>query len=457
MRHIFVVGLDDVHLRQLRTLPGTDEICFHPLFTHAELKQQDVFPVARLLREGRRRLQAFPDRVDAVIGYWDFPVSTVLPMLRAAVGLPGPSLESVLQCEHKYWSRLKQAEVVPAQVPAFCAVDPFADDPLANCPLDFPFWLKPVKSVLSHLGFRIACDADLREALSIIRARIGRYAEPFNLILDYADLPPEVAAVDGWHCIAEAIISRGHQVTQEGYVYGGEVHVYGTVDSRRSGPAGSSFDRYQYPSQLPASVQARMTAVTRRVMRHIGYDMAPFNIEHFWDPETDRLALLEINSRLSKSHAPLFRLVDGQYHHQVMLDLGLAREPRLRQGRGAYKLAAKFMLRHFEDARVLRVPTAAEIAAVEQAMPGTRVQIEVAAGDRLSSLRDQDSYSYQLATLYIGADSEAELETRYRRCLARLPLTLAPVAEQTAPGSCVTPAVSSVEVDDNPRAISITG
>jgi hypothetical protein len=429
MQHVFVVGLDEFHLRQLRTLPGADEIRFHPLFTRAEVKQQDSFPVARLLDEGRRLLREFPERVDAVIGYWDFPVSTVLPILRAAVGLPGPTLEAVLQCEHKYWSRLQQAEVVPEQVPPFCAIDPFADDPLAQCPLDFPFWLKPVKGVLSHLGFRIEREADLAEALPIIRANIHRYAEPFNLILSHAELPPEVAAVDGWHCIAEGIISNGHQVTQEGYAYGGDVCVYGTVDSLRGGPVGSSFDRYQYPSQLPVSVRARMTAVTQRVMHHIGYDMAPFNIEHFWDPETDRLSLLEINSRLSKSHAPLFRLVDGQYHHRVMLDLGLGRAPAFEQGRGRYKLAAKFMLRHYADARVTRVPTAAEIAAVEQAVPGTRIQIEVSEGEQLSALRDQDSYSYELATLFIGADSQAELTARYRECLDRLPLTLAPVAE----------------------------
>jgi hypothetical protein len=429
MQHVFVVGLDDFHLQQLQTLSGADRISFHPLFTQAELKQQDAFPVARLLDEGCQILRDFPGRVDAVIGYWDFPVSTVLPILRAAVGLPGPSLEAVLQCEHKYWSRLKQAEVAPEQVPPFCAVDPFAEDPLAQCRVGFPFWLKPVKAVLSHLGFRIRDAEDFERALPTIRARIGRWAEPFNLILKHASLPPDVAAVDGWHCIAEGMISAGHQVTQEGYVWEGDVRVYGTVDSLRTGPVGSSFDRYQYPSQLPAAVQARMTAVTQRVMRHIGYDMGPFNIEHFWDPATDRLSLLEINTRISKSHAPLFRMVDGQYHHRVMLDLGLGRVPEFPQGRGKCKLAAKFMLRRFEDARVERVPTPAEIAAVEAVVPCSRIQVEVKAGDKLSDLRDQDSYSYELATLFIGADSEADLEARYRECLERLPLTLTPVGD----------------------------
>jgi hypothetical protein len=100
--NIFVVGLDDLHLAQLKTLPGAERYRFHALFTQAQLKQQDHFPVTMLLDEGIDRLKAFPEHIDAIVGYWDFPVSTLLPLLREAVGLPTTSLESVLKCEHKY-------------------------------------------------------------------------------------------------------------------------------------------------------------------------------------------------------------------------------------------------------------------------------------------------------------------------------------------------------------------
>ena len=36
--------------------------------------------------------------------------------------------------------------------------------------LPFPFWIKPVKSVLSHLGFRVENAAELRRAIEEIRA-----------------------------------------------------------------------------------------------------------------------------------------------------------------------------------------------------------------------------------------------------------------------------------------------
>lgn len=429
MKNIFVVGLDEFHLAQLSNLPGADEYRFHPLFTYEEVKRRDVFPVTALIEEGARRLEEFPEQVDAVVGYWDFPVSTTLPIIRRPFGLPGPSLEAVLRCEHKYWSRLRQAEVIPDHVPPFCHVDPFSNDPFDQVTLDFPFWLKPVKSVLSHLGFRIRDVSDFDAAIERIRGHIGRYAEPFGQILKHADLPPDVVGVDGFHCIAEGIISAGSQCTQEGYAYGGEVEVYGTVDSVRSGPWQSSFSRYQYPSSLPADILSQMSTITRDVIRHIGYDTGPFNVEYFWDPTEHRVWLLEINPRISKSHAPLFQLVDGCYHHQVMVDLGLGREPRFPYRRGVSAMAAKFMVRRFADARVIRSPTAAEIADVESAVSFTTIQVPVRQGMQLSDLRDQDSYSFEVATIFVGAQDRAELEARFHACMERLPLDFAPVSD----------------------------
>jgi hypothetical protein len=136
---------------------------------------------------------------------------------------------------------------------------------------------------------------------------------------------------------------------------------------------------------------------------------------------------LEINPRISKSHAPLFRMVDGHYHHQVMIDLGLGREPRLEQRAGRYDLAAKFMVRQFHDAIVSRAPTSAELAAVQTAVPDAQIQVAVHEGQQLSSLWDQDSYSYEVATIFVGGENEAQLEQRFRDCLERLPLAFEPL------------------------------
>lgn len=424
VKNIFVFGADAFNLAQMRALPGTRDYRFHELFTHAEVKAGPAIPVQRLHEEGLQRLHAFTGSIDAIVGYWDFPVSTLLPLLREPFGLPSPSFEALLKCEHKYWSRLEQQQVIPDYIPAFCAVDPFADDPRRQITLDYPFWIKPVKAASSHLAFRVDNDQALAHALERIRAGIFRFGEPFNYLLDFAVLPDAVAAVDGYHCIAEGVISRGRQCTLEGYVFQGEVNIYGAVDSIREGRHRSSFSRYQYPSRIPQRIQHRMAELTRYFMTHIGFDNGPFNIEYYWDEQRDALWLLEVNTRISKSHCPLFRDVDGLSHHQVMLDLGLGRRPEFPRRQGAWRCAAKFMWRVYEDAMVNRIPSAAEIEAVRTRFPGTEIQLHIQPGMRLSELRDQDSYSYEIAVIFTGGQSQKELLEKYRAIQQALRLEL---------------------------------
>ena len=266
----------------------------------------------------------------------------MLPLFRRHVGLPGPTLESVLKCEHKYWSRLVQAEVAAEHVPRFALVDPFADPRPALPDLAFPFWIKPIKAHSSKLGFRVCDRQDFEHALERTRAEIAHFADPMNAIMSHADLPDDIAEVHGGLCIAEAMISRGQQCTLEGYVFRGEPCVYGVIDSIR-GPNRSSFARYEYPSSLPRAVRERMRLIACRVIARTGLDDSPFNMEFYWDRASDRLWLLEINARLSKSHFPLFTKVEGVAHAEVMIDVALGRRPEYPLRAGAFRHAAKFM------------------------------------------------------------------------------------------------------------------
>jgi hypothetical protein len=422
--NVFVLGLDDFHLRQLNGLRTAESYRFHELYRKEDVKSGAEDVVRRVLAGARDKLATFPGRIDAIVGYWDFPVSTMLPILRRENGLPTPTLESVLKCEHKFWSRLEQARVVPKHVPTFCAVDPFDDASINSISVAFPFWIKPVKSVLSYLGFKVCNAEELNHAIAMIRAGIARIAVPFDDLLSYAQLPEEIAPINGRHCIVESIISQGRQCTLEGYVFDGKVTIYGAVDSVREGKHDSSFNRYQYPSTLSADVLARMTAIAERFLTRIGFDCSPFNIEFYWNEHTGQIWLLEINTRVSKSHAPLFKMVDGEFHHQVMLDLGLGQQPYFPSREGRYRVAAKFMWRAHHDAVVRRAPNAELLAQVRACFPGCDIELHVEPGMRLSDLSYQDSYSFELAAIFLGADDEAELLHRYTQCQQALGLEL---------------------------------
>jgi len=418
-KNIFVLGLDELGLDTLRELPDADRYRFHQLFTFAELQQGEEIHLEALIEEATRRLESFSGTVDAVVGYWDFPVSSMVPILSRRFGLLSSTLESRVKCEHKYWARLEQRKVID-EYPPFTAFDPFDDEEVAAIDLPYPYWVKPVKAFSSELAHQVDDAEGLRRAVAVIREKIGRVGKPFEYVLRQVDdLPPEIAELGGVACVAEGMVT-GELCTVEGYSRNGDIAVYGLFDSITY-PETPSFLRFQYPSGVPDHLQERMRDISERIIRQVGLDHSTFNVEFFWDADADQVTVLEVNPRHSQSHGPLVTYVDGLPNHKLMVDLALGEKPHLPRGEGPYDCAAKWFLRHFvDDGVVTRVPTDEEVRALEQRIDGTKIKVLVSEGDRLSELHDQDSYSYKLAELFIGARDHEELIEKYERCVDAL-------------------------------------
>lgn len=413
LKNIFVVGLDDFNLALLQPIGTNKSYKFHSLLPVHEVKRREHYNPEELLRKAEKKLKAFPGAIDAIVGYWDFPTTCLVPFLNQKFGLPGPSFESVLKCEHKFWSRMEQSRVL-TDIPKFCAFNPFEPHPRSKVDLAFPFWIKPVKSFASQLGFRIHHEKEFEEAVEKIRKKIFHFAEPFNYFLDQITLPSSVAGIGGDWCIAEAMIS-GRQCTLEGFAYQGKVEIYGVIDSIRE-PNRSTFARYQYPSHLPKRIQDRMIHAAQTIISNLRYDNAPFNMEFFYDEAHDHIWLLEINPRISQSHCDVFRKVDGASHHEVMIDLALGKKPEFPHRQGEFGYAAKFFLRTHEDRILKHVPGEKEIQQVYERYPGTLVNIHVKEGMRPSELPHQESYSYELGYVCLGGKNEHELLENFRTC-----------------------------------------
>lgn len=425
--NVFVLGMDELGERLFPKIRHLNDYQFHPLLPLEEAVHSQSYDFDQLLANATADLEAFDGSIDAIVSYWDFPTSVLAPILRRRFGLTGPSVESVLKCEHKYWSRLEQRAVVPDCVPDFQAIDPFSESPLSERQLPYPFWLKPIKAHSSQLGFKVGNDDDFLTALSLIQQGIGRFTHPFEQALAHAEVPETIVASSPLSCLAEEIISAGRQCTMEGYVRNGQMHLTGMVDTHRDEEYPSVLCRYVYPSSLPRSVQDRIFEATRRVMTHIGFDNAPFNIEYFYDALNDAIWLLEINTRLSRSHGAIFHLVDGAPHFQVMIDLALGIEPRMPHREGRYPVAAKHMIRVFHDGIVTRIPDNDTIHDLEQAYPGTVIELDVTTGTRLSELLHQDEFSYELGEIFTGADNETQLDERIRHIEESLAIQVQPI------------------------------
>jgi biotin carboxylase len=416
VKNIFVIGLDEANSQVLRDIPEAERYAFHPLLDVEELQVGEV-SVPDLLSKARATLDAIGGKIDAIVGYWDFPVSTIVPILCKEYGLRSSSLESIVKCEHKYWSRLEQQKAIDEH-PRFGLVSLKDDDPRVPEGMKFPMWLKPVKSFSSELAFGVKDEAEFKEAVGKIREGISRVGRPFEYILEHLDLPEEISEAGGQACLAEETLT-GVQAAVEGYVYDGEVTVYGALDSIDY-PHSSSFQRHQYPSALPEPVQLRLKDVSKRVIKQVGIDDATFSIEFFYDARNDEINLLEINPRHSQSHAELFEYVDGVSNHHCMVSLALGRDPEHRPLHGPYAVAAKWYHRWFADGLVRRAPTPEEIEKLERDIPGVKVDVVPEEGRQLSDIPGQDSYSYELAHVFVGADSEDEMREKYDRALAAL-------------------------------------
>lgn len=422
MTNVFILALDDFNREELRSVSAAQDCRFHSLLDYELVRPRSrSIDWPGLKRKADEQLSGFDGTINGIAAFWDFPSTALASVLRNERGLPGPSNEATARCEHKYWSRVEQRAVVPDLLPAFQAVDPYAEDAVERLTIDPPFWIKPIKAHSSYLGFKIKQREQLAEHLPEIREKIGHFGDPFDDFLRHVAVPEAIAPVGGHSCIAEEIISAGRQATLEGYVFDGVVKIYGVIDSIRQGKHRSSFQRYQYPSRLPQRVKHRMIAAATAVIGQFAYDNGPFNIEFFWNRKRDTISLLEVNARISKSHCPLFRMVDGAAHLQVMVDLALGRRPEMPVRQGNFRIAAKFMVRSFVDDGVIRrLPDGDEIDRLHERFPEARIRLLAHEGDRLSDLPYQESYSYELAEVFLGAEDQHALLQRYGEAMDAL-------------------------------------
>lgn len=357
----------------------------------------------------------------------DYPGAFVAAALSKRLGLPGARPETILGCSHKFYARQVQRDAAPEAVPWFALVDPACVEAAAAA-LTFPCFVKPVRGAFSVLARRIESLADLAahvtspEAVEYVRD----YLAIFNRVVpEYTDF-----AHDGQFFLAEELLS-GDQVTVEGYVHRGCVEILGIVDSVMY-PGTKSFARFEYPSRLTPTVQARLEDVVRRIIPRHGLAECLFNVEVTYDPERDRIGIIEVNPRLCGQFADLYAKVDGTNTYEVALALAAGDTPRVRRGAGTCRYATSFPLRLFEPTRVVRAPTPHDVTAAEELFPGTHVWLECCQDQSLDDFaRLEDGASARYAVVNIGADTPETIQERCDCVVERLGFEFAPLQHQS--------------------------
>jgi hypothetical protein len=362
-----------------------------------------------------------PQRVDGVLGTHDGPESLVAAIIAREFGLQGLDPRKAFICEHKYYSREAQRELVPSAVPEFqyLSIDGLKRDDVT---LSYPFFVKPVKSAFSMLARPIENFETLEAFLPKVQRRLSQAVPAFNsLIKKYTSLE-----LDANLLIAEQMLD-GEQVTVEGFSWNKDVTIMGIVDSVMY-PGTMSFERFEYPSKLPIPVQERMMDIASDLIFGMGVDFTVFNIEMFYNHESDAIHVIEINPRMSYQFADIFEKVDGINTYAIQLQLSQGKQPEFKKGNGRFGVAASFVLRLFEDMKVTRTPTEAELGEICAQFPDSFVINKVKEGTQLSDV-SQDESSYRYAIINLGGKDWTDLYFRFERLKRNLRFEFEPYVD----------------------------
>lgn len=358
--------------------------------------------------------EKFPD-IDGVLSTDEYVGAILAAAVAERLGLPGNDPGKIITAQHKFYSRLTQAEVAPDAVPS-AALVPLRGFTPQTVP-EFPFFIKPVKGTFSLFAAKIESFEELEQHMGFNvfeRLLLGRITRPFNeLLREYTSLER-----DADFFVAEGLM-RGDQVTVDGFCHGGEVHVMGIVDSVMF-PGTNIFERFEYPSRHHPRVQARMVEATSALIRGLGITDGQWNVEFFYDRVTDEVKIIEVNPRLSYQFADLYEYIDGSNTYDVLLDLSLGHEPGYRRGAGEYRHSASFVMRTFAGGRLQRVPSSDEVAEFSARYEGSTVKIYGKAGDSTKSeLKSVGAYRW--AIFNTAANSMVDLFAINEDALEHLP------------------------------------
>jgi hypothetical protein len=336
-------------------------------------------------------------------------------LLAERMGWPGTPVAAVLACQHKLYARQVLQRVAPEANLPFQLLDAEYGAPIPPG-LDYPLFVKPVKAAFSVLAREVANQAELHRhtrfgawELWVIR----RLVEPFERLARERLRDRALPVPSAHRMLLEAPV-QADQFNLDGYVFDGQVHALGVVDAVMY-PGTQAFMRFEMPSRLPASVQARALDVARRFLEAVGFTHGLFNLEFFYDAASDRLTVIEVNPRMASQFSDLYQRVHGIDLHALSLSLAHggdpATVPRCMPTAGA---AASFVYRVFDAAQPAVQPDAATRHAFAGQFPdGLLFCFPKPRGSMARDFKWLGSYRYGI--VHLGGRDAADLRQQCER------------------------------------------
>ena len=365
------------------------------------------FKILPFIKKLERKYQKLG--LDGIVSNHEQFGALIAALLAQRLGLPGNDPLAIIACQHKYYSRLVQEKIVPEAVPKFSYI-PYPLDSTKPLDIAFPFFIKPVKATYSVLCKQINNWDELEQHLHF------NYFEEWlirKLVQPFAEVMPLLTPlkIDPNGLLAEEII-EGEQMNLDGYCQNGEIHFLGMIDEVMY-PGTQTFMRFEYPSRLPEEIQNRAKEIATKLLHGLNYHHGFFNIEFFYQPQTNDLKIIEINPRSASQLVNLYERVDGYNPYDVLFALAVGETPVIKKGEGPFQTAASFVFRHFQKPQRQKKPSIHAVKQVLASYPDANIMFYFKQG---ASLEREFKWlgSYRYAVLNLGGLNRTDLFKRFR-------------------------------------------
>ncbi len=380
----------------------------------------------RLLRFSPERfveqlVSRYAGKIDGVTSNDDHFGALLAAIVAKRLGLPGNDPDSIVRCQHKAWMRSATIDPFPNQTPSFWELErPLGNE--ATQAIDYPVWVKPVKSSFSILARHVQTAQELRSAARFSwyervaqRVLLGPVEQLFRLAspaLTQSKAPGFLSAL-----IAETPL-HGQQINVDGYVDQDGVHVLGVADSIMY-PGTHAFARFQTPSRLgPREIDA-VTSSAKAIIKSLGYRHGFFNLEAMvrTNPETNTVEIgwIEANARMARQLASLYEASAGIDFWKILIRLALGESTAtLRVPVSTTKVAASFVSRSFAGRPTDPEPSAHQIEQARIRFPMARMFFYFKPHGMGFHREMKWVGSYRYAVINLSAENMHQLESNYQ-------------------------------------------
>jgi hypothetical protein len=335
-------------------------------------------------------------------------------LLAEKMGWPGTRPSAVVACQHKLYAREVLQKICPEASTSFQRLSCAYGEPVPDG-LEFPVFAKPIKAAFSVLAKIIRSKDELARFTRFGAYElwvIKRLVEPFERVAKR--LLPQASTA---HSLMLETPVNAQQYSLDGIVHQGQVKPLGVVDSVMY-PGTQSFMRFDYPSKLNAQVQAKALDVATQFLSAVGFDYGMFNMEFFYDAQTEKLTVIEFNPRMASQFADLYMRVDGIDLYAMALALAHGQDPwtvpRALPTAGAATSAVYRVFDHSAShltQRIPPMPSTEQLAQLAYKFPDHLLLQFPKAGHSLA--RDFKWLgSYRYGILHLGGQDAADLRAR---------------------------------------------